>query len=73
MVISNYREFTKEELSNVKVERSLKIKQIHIYLYFIATKKVCPCGRYRQPNSILLPGNHIQKSSKIIFNGSFIK
>ena len=30
--------------------------------------KLCPCGRYRQLNSILYPNNHIPKSSKIIFN-----
>ena len=35
--------------------------------------KVCPCGRYRQLNSVLYPNNHILKSSKIIFNGLVFK
>ena len=34
--------------------------------------KLCPCGRYRQLNSVLYPNNHILKSSKIIFNGSVL-
>ena len=35
--------------------------------------KYCPCGIYRQLNSLLQPSYHISKSSKIIFNGSVVK
>ena len=35
--------------------------------------KLCPCGRYRQLNSVLYANNHILKSSKIIFNGLVLK
>jgi len=37
--------------------------------------KLCPCGRYRQLNSVLYPNNHIHvlKSSKIIFNWLILK
>ena len=31
--------------------------------------KLCPCGRYRQLNSVLYPNNHILNSPKLIFNG----
>jgi len=37
-----------------------------------ALMKVCPCGRYRQLNSVLHPNNHIPESSKIRFNGLFL-
>jgi len=53
---------------------SLKIKNLHVHLHFIATQyKICPCGRYRQLNSILYTNYHILKSSKIIFNGLVVK
>ena len=35
--------------------------------------KVCPCGRYRQLNSVLYPNILILKSSKIISNGLVLK
>ena len=35
--------------------------------------KLCPCGRYRQLNSVLYPNYHKLKSSKIIFNGLSLK
>ena len=61
----------------LKVDSRSKLKQgIHIHLYFIATEYLwilCPCGRYRQPNSVLYPNNHILKSSTIIFNGLVLK
>ena len=34
-----------------------------------AFMKLCPCGIYRQLNSVLYPNNHLLKSSKVIFNG----
>jgi len=44
-------------------EVSLKIYNVHIHLYFIATHylKLCPCGRYTQLNVILYCNNHILK------------
>jgi len=40
-------------------------------MYFIVIQylKVCPCGRYRQLNSVLYPNNHTLKLPKLIFNG----
>ena len=35
--------------------------------------KGCPCGRYRQLNSVLYPRYHILKWSKLIFNGLVLK
>ena len=35
--------------------------------------KLCPCGKYRQLNSVLYANNHILKSSKIIVNGLVLK
>ena len=35
--------------------------------------KLCPCGRYRQLNSVLYRNNHVLKSSKIIFNRLIFK
>ena len=52
---------------------SLKIKKIHIHLYFTVLVKLCPYERYRQLDSALYPNNHILKSSKIIFNGLVLK
>ena len=55
----------------IKDGLSIKIKNLNIHLLFIATQylsKLCPCGRYRQLNSVLYPNNHILNSSKIIFS-----
>jgi len=35
--------------------------------------KLCPCGRYKQLNSVLYPNNIVLKSSTIIFNGLVLK
>ena len=35
--------------------------------------KLCPCGRYRQPNLVLYHNGYILNLSKIIFNGIFLK
>ena len=50
---------------------SLKKQPQPIHPHFIATvlMKLCPCGRYRQLNSVLYPNNHILKSSNIILTG----
>ena len=34
---------------------------------------VCPCGRYKQLNSVVYPKKHILKSSKIVSNGLVLK
>ena len=53
--------------------------KIHFFIYLSVLHshrglmKLCPCGIYRQLNSIPSPSNHILKSSKIIFNVSVIK
>jgi len=54
----------------------LKIKKMHIHLFYSHTVlvKLCPCGRYRQLIVVLYHNKHnILKSSNIIFNRLVLK
>jgi len=53
-----------------KIKKTTYSSALHSHTVLL---KVCPCGRYKQLNSVLHPNNNVLKSSKIIFNGLVLK
>ena len=58
-------QFIKDGLS-LKIKNNTNSFVLHSQTVLV---KLCPCGRYRQLNSVLYSNNHILKSIKIIVNG----
>ena len=69
---SHFKEDTQFK-DGLSLKNTIKNTYSSVHHSHTVLMKVCPCGRYRQLNSVLYPYNHILKSSKIIFNGLVLK